>query len=170
MLAPLQSLDRLLLRWGLSDPWMRGVVCRGVIASLALIAVGGILSISNQPIFLGKNLLLLWFGVGSLLSVVNFYALAKYVFKLTPTGWSLGSLIRLLVQLYARLFFTGIVLYICLVWYKASGVAIIAGLSALLLDLTISGLVRFAHAASKKKKNKPKQKKKKKKRKKKNFR
>ena len=81
-----------------------------------------------------------WFGFGALLSAWNFFALIKFVPKVISAGWSKSSLFALLLRTNMRLLFTGILLYMVLVWFKGSISAVLLGLAVLLVGMTAGGL------------------------------
>lgn len=83
-----------------------------------------------------------WFGFGALLSAWNFFALIKFVPKVISAGWSKSSLFALLLRTNMRLLFTGILLYMVLVWFKGSISAVLLGLAVLLVGMTAGGLKR----------------------------
>ena len=77
---------------------------------------------------------------GALLSAWNFFALIKFVPKVISAGWSKSSLFALLLRTNMRLLFTGILLYMVLVWFKGSISAVLLGLAVLLVGMTAGGL------------------------------
>lgn len=126
------AVDQALWRRGLREPTVRGVVRRGVLLTAGALAAGAPLAF--------KTPLLFWFGVGSLLAVGNFYALARRIGRLLPAGWSSSSLAALLLHTNARLLLTGFLLYICIIWCGASPFALLAGLTVVVIDVTLAGL------------------------------
>jgi hypothetical protein len=77
------------------------------------------------------------FIVGALLGGVNFYALAKIVQQLIFVRR--GAVASLLVSFYFRLLFTAIVLYVVIVFFKANIVALLSGLSVVIINILIFG-------------------------------
>ena len=77
------------------------------------------------------------FIVGTLLGGINFYALAKIVQQLIFVRR--GAIASLLVSFYFRLLFTAIVLYVVIVFFKANIVALLSGLSVVIINILIFG-------------------------------
>ena len=77
------------------------------------------------------------FIVGTLLGGINFYALAKIVQQLIFVRR--GAVASLLVSFYFRLLFTAIVLYVVIVFFKANIVALLSGLSIVIINILIFG-------------------------------
>ncbi|MDD4650030.1 MAG: ATP synthase subunit I [Desulfoplanes sp.] len=78
---------------------------------------------------------------GALLGTVNFYALAKVVQGVIFLRQ--GSVQLLLFGFYARLGLTGIALYILIVWCRSSVVALLVGLSLVLVNILVYGAKYF---------------------------
>ena len=131
-----RALDRALYRRGFADPVLRGVVRRSVFFSVLALALGALLSPATPVIF--------WFGVGNLIALWNFYALARRIGRLLPAGWSSATLAGLLLHTAGRLFLTGFFLYHCLVKAGASPFALLAGLTVVVIDVTVCGLAGFS--------------------------
>ncbi|KUJ95898.1 MAG: ATP synthase I [Desulfonauticus sp. 38_4375] len=79
------------------------------------------------------------FSIGSLLGLFNFYFLAKLIQELVYI--KRGAVAALLFQFYLRLFITGIVLFITIVYLKADIIALLGGLSIVLLNVILFGLI-----------------------------
>ncbi len=77
------------------------------------------------------------FIVGALLGCVNFYALAKIIQQLIFVRRR--AIASLLGSFYFRLLFTGIVLYVVIVFFKANIVALLSGLSIVIINILIFG-------------------------------
>ena len=60
--------------------------------------------------------------------------------KVISAGWSKSSLMALLLRTNMRLLFTGILLYMVLVWLKGPISAVLLGLGVLLVGMTAGGL------------------------------
>ena len=71
---------------------------------------------------------------------MEFFCLTKFVPKVISAGWSKSSLFALLLRTNMRLLFTGILLYMVLVWFKGSISAVLLGLAVLLVGMTAGGL------------------------------
>lgn len=75
------------------------------------------------------------FGLGAVLSFVNFYILARIVPHLV---WSQsGGTFSLLFGFYLRLLLTGCVLFLCIAWLKLPVVSLLLGLSTVLLTILV---------------------------------
>ncbi|MBT8763107.1 ATP synthase subunit I [Desulfohalobiaceae bacterium Ax17] len=77
------------------------------------------------------------FIVGALLGGLNFYALAKIIQQLIFVRR--GAVVALLVSFYFRLLFTGVLLYAVIVFFKANIVALLSGLSVVIVNILIFG-------------------------------
>ncbi len=134
------SLEKQLWRRGIQEGILREILCwQFAITGISLLA-GGLL----WP-FHPLGAWIFWFGFGALLSAWNFYALIKFVPKVISDGWSTKNLIVLLVHTNMRLLFTGILLYMTLVWFKGPISALLAGLAVLLVGMTAGGLKKAMH-------------------------
>lgn len=130
-----RSVDRWLWRRHFRDPLLRGPARRGILITAFALVAGGLLAFRTDALF--------WFGVGSLLAVWNFCALTGWTLRLLAAGWSRSGLISLLLHTNIRLFLTGFLLYICIVWCKASLFPLITGLTLVVIDVTLSGLINI---------------------------
>ena len=126
---------RILLRQGEQDPTIREILCW----QLSVIALSLFFGAVLWP-FHPAGAWIFWFGFGALLSAWNFFALIKFVPKVISAGWSKSSLFALLLRTNMRLLFTGILLYMVLVWFKGSISAVLLGLAVLLVGMTAGGL------------------------------
>ena len=114
--GPFHWLEKRLWRSGVQDPTIREILCWQIsVIALSLL-------------------------FGALLSAWNFFALIKFVPKVISAGWSKSSLFALLLRTNMRLLFTGILLYMVLVWFKGSISAVLLGLAVLLVGMTAGGL------------------------------
>lgn len=129
-----RAVDRRLWRQGFQEPKIRGVLRRGILFTGASLALGALLAPLTPLPF--------WFGVGSLLAVWNFHALAGFIGRILPGGWSSGALIKLLLHSNLRLFLTGLCLYICIVWCNVPPAVLLAGLTVTVFDVTLTSLRR----------------------------
>ena len=134
-----RAVDRALLRRGFTDPLLRGVVRRGLFLTVFALVVGAPLALVTPALF--------WFGVGNLIAVANLYALARRIARLLPEGWSSATLAGLLLHTAGRLFLTGFFLYLCLARAGASPFALLAGLTVVVIDVTVCGLAGFSSRA-----------------------
>ena len=129
------ALEKQLWKRGVRDAMLRDILCWQV-----LITAGSLLSGAAVWPFHPAGAWLFWFGFGAFLSAWNFYALIKFVPKVISDGWSGKSLMVLLIHTNIRLLFTGILLYISLVWFKGPVSALLTGLGVLLVTMTAGGL------------------------------
>ena len=128
-------LEKRLWRSGVQDPMIREILCW----QLSVIALSLFFGAVLWP-FHPAGAWIFWFGFGALLSAWNFFALIKFVPKVISAGWSKSSLFALLLRTNMRLLFTGILLYMVLVWFKGSISAVLLGLAVLLVGMTAGGL------------------------------
>jgi hypothetical protein len=84
----------------------------------------------SSPVFWG-------FVVGAVLGTFNFYFLARLIQELVHV--KKGAVTPLLFSFYVRLGLTGLVLYICIVYWKANVFSLLIGLSVVLLNVLIFG-------------------------------
>ncbi|MFW6324920.1 MAG: ATP synthase subunit I [Desulfovibrionales bacterium] len=87
---------------------------------------------------------LLWGGAffaGALLATLNFYSLARIVQQLVFV--QKGAVVPLLVSFYARLILTGAALYALIVWAGVPVVALLAGLTTVVVTILIWGVIAF---------------------------
>lgn len=128
-------LEKKLWRSGVQDPTIREILC-WQISVIGLSLFSGALLWPFHP----AGAWIFWFGFGALLSAWNFFALIKFVPRVITAGWSKSSLFALLFRTNMRLLFTGILLYIGLVWFKGPISAVLLGLAVLLVGMTAGGL------------------------------
>ncbi|MBQ3170980.1 MAG: hypothetical protein IJB53_03560 [Mailhella sp.] len=93
-----------------------------------------------------------WAGVAALLSAWNFYTLALFIQQALPAvipesdkkGMATARIVKkgLLLRTYLRLFLTGFFVYLALVQFQASPVALAAGLSASVTIIPLSLIFR----------------------------
>lgn len=93
-----------------------------------------------------------WAGVAVLLSAWNFYTLALFIQHALPAvipesdkkGMATARIVKkgLLLRTYLRLFLTGFFVYLALVQFQASPVALAAGLSASVTIIPLSLIFR----------------------------
>ena len=121
--GPFHWLEKRLWRSGVQDPTIREILCWQISVIALSLLFGAVL----------------W-RFGALLSAWNFFALIKFVPKVISAGWSKSSLFALLLRTNMRLLFTGILLYMVLVWFKGSISAVLLGLAVLLVGMTAGGL------------------------------
>ena len=93
-----------------------------------------------------------WAGVAAVLSAWNFYTLALFIQHALPAvipesdkkGMATARIVKkgLLLRTYLRLFLTGFFVYLALVQFQASPVALAAGLSASVTIIPLSLIFR----------------------------
>ena len=86
----------------------------------------------------------LHFAVGSLLATFNFYFLAKFTQRLLGGGDTFGAVPRQLLRFYGRLALTAVVLYVLIVQADFSVVALLAGLSTVVVTMLIWAAAQMA--------------------------
>ena len=133
--GPFHWLEKRLWRSGVQDPTLREILCW----QIGVVALSLIFGAALWP-FHPAGAWIFWFGFGALLSAWNFFALIKFVPKVISAGWSKSSLFALLLRTNMRLLFTGILLYMVLVWLKGPISAVLLGLGVLLVGMTAGGL------------------------------
>lgn len=141
--GPWRLLEKFLWKHGIADESLREILVWQITAACLSLTAGGAL----WP-FHPAGAWLFWFGFGALLSTWNFYALIKFIPKIISHGWSKINLIGLLLHTNMRLLFTGILLYMALVWFKGSLSAILLGLAVLLVGMTAGGLKKALKRAA----------------------
>lgn len=141
--GPWRVLEKLLWKRGIQDETLREILVWQITAALLSLAAGGAL----WPLH-PAGAWLFWFGFGAFLSTWNFYALIKFIPKAISHGWSKNNLMGLLLHTNMRLLFTGILLYMALVWFKGSLSAILLGLAVLLVGMTAGGLKKALKRAA----------------------
>ena len=85
----------------------------------------------------------LYFAMGTLLVTFNFYSLAKFVQQLVLFKSTRKAVLELLLRFYGRLFLTGLILFVLIAWVGVSAVALLAGLSTVVVTIFLWGGSRF---------------------------
>lgn len=137
------ALEKQLWRHGIQEGFLREILCWQFSIMGTALLLGAVIW-PFHPI----GGWIFWFGFGALLSAWNFYALIKVVPKVISDGWNTKNLIVLLVHTNMRLLFTGILLYISLVWFKGPISALLTGLAVLLVGMTAGGLKKAMHTSA----------------------
>lgn len=130
------SLNGWLWKQGIRDPLLRKILYSQILVTLLTLGTGLFLWVWFDTF----GSWLFWFGAGSALSAWNFYALIKYVQKVIIVGWSKKALVGLLIHTNIRLLFTGVLLYMAIIWCKALISALLPGLAVLLAGIVVVGL------------------------------
>ncbi|MBQ4616508.1 MAG: hypothetical protein IJB29_07380 [Mailhella sp.] len=139
-----ERVERFLWRKGFVHAPLRAATRNLLIFSTIFFALGAGLF----PWFAG----MFWAGVASALSAWNFYTLARFIQLALPAampeedrrGLATARVVKkgLLLRTYLRLFITGFFLYIALVQFQASPVALAAGLSVSVTIIPLSLIFR----------------------------
>ncbi len=108
---------------------------------LVLTVLSAFLGICALPVTQGP----ITFAVGSLVFANVFWGIARHILGLTLTAYSMGLLLFMLLGTAFRLLVTAIVLYVVLVVYNASAIALVGGLIvSLAVALGTFALITFA--------------------------
>ncbi len=126
------AIDRYLYRHGFRVEAVRELVRNQILLTLALLLLLPAALVVSWPL----DLL-----AGGLIGTLNFYALAKVIQGLIFLRQ--GSVPLLLFGFYARLGLTGVALYILIVWGRSSVVALLVGLSMVLVNIVVYGTKCF---------------------------
>lgn len=136
MLAVLvQKIDAMLYRRGfaLGDArrLMRNQMLLAVLGSVAAVLVTGF-SIWGFS-----------FAAGALLISINFWWLSKAAQELVRVRH--GAMFTLLMLFYGRLLLTGAAIALLIVWFGASAFGLLAGLSTVVVNATLWGILQIRH-------------------------
>jgi hypothetical protein len=126
------GIDRYLYKHGFVNEEVRWLVRNQIVLTLALL------------LLLPAGFLAVWpldMVVGGVIGTLNFYALAKVVQGLIFLRQ--GSVVLLLFGFYIRLGLTGVALYMLIVWCGSSVVALLVGLSLVLVNILMYGAKYF---------------------------
>lgn len=128
-------IERLLYRWGYFVPEVRRMVAAQMV--IALLAVG-LLPFGSWGI---------GFCAGVVLATINFLALAKVIQELVFVRR--GAVAALLMGFYVRLLLTAAALYVLIVSWQVSVVMLLAGVSTVVLNILLWGIVHCVGRTSK---------------------
>ncbi len=126
------AIDRYLYRHGFRIEEVRCLVRNQIILTMVLL------------VLLPAGLFVSWpldVVAGGLIGTLNFYALAKVIQGLIFLRQ--GSVSLLLFGFYSRLGLTGVALYVLIVWCRSSVVALLVGLSLVLVNILMYGAKYF---------------------------
>ena len=126
------GIDRYLFRHGFRIEEVRGLVRNQICLMLAAFLLLPACFLGTWPL----DVL-----AGAILGTLNFYALAKVIQGLIFLRQ--GSVSLLLFGFYARLGLTAAALYVLIVWCRSSVVALLVGLSLVLVNILIYGAKYF---------------------------
>lgn len=140
----IEQVDRRLWRSGFIHAPLRRAARNLFLVSVILFAAGAVALVWGPALF--------WCGVMSVLSFWNFYTLALFIQQALPAsipredrrGLSRARIVKkgLLIRSQLRLFITGIFVYIALVFFQASPIALAAGLSTAMIIIPVSLIFR----------------------------
>ncbi len=136
MLAVLvQKIDAMLYRRGfaLGDArrLMRNQMLLGTLGSVAAVLVTGFSTWGFS------------FAAGALLISINFWWLSKAAQELVRVRQ--GAMFTLLMLFYGRLLLTGAAIALLIVWFGASAFGLLAGLSTVVVNATLWGILQIRH-------------------------
>lgn len=119
---PFHGIDAWLWRRGFHHPHIRAIALAEIVLALVTLLLGVLLwFISPWP---------LTFAVGASIFAWNFYGLAGFMLRQTLTAYSTALFMALLLRFSGRLMLTALCLYVALIMYKASVIAVVCGLVA----------------------------------------
>ncbi len=130
-----REVDRRLHRRGVTAAPVRRALCiQAQIAAAALLATIPFLWIGLWP---------LAFAAGVALSTFNFYYLALSIQQAVFQPFDRSLLVTMLVKFYGRLALTAVVLFVLIVWCQAPVLALILGLSTMVVTILFWGGARL---------------------------
>lgn len=132
---PIFFLQRWLWQRDVRDALVRNILVWQICITLVTLATGAIASLLGSG-----GIWVFWFGCGGAIAAWNFYALAKLVQNLTPKGWSVSILVRLLISFNIRLLLSGCLIFGAFVWGKAPLSALLLGIASLLAIITVADM------------------------------
>lgn len=115
------AIDAWLWRHGIQHDLIRFVVLAELLATAAAFIIGGALWVVTPWFF--------WFAVGTALMAQVFWGLARFFLRTDLSSYRTALLVVALSRWTARLLFTGIVIYVALVWCRAPASALLGGLT-----------------------------------------
>jgi small-conductance mechanosensitive channel len=121
-----------LYRRGYTHPDVRQLVRNQFYLMVASLLLGGLLA----PVLPAA----LHFAAGTVLISFNFFSLARFAQGLTRVKH--GAVVALLARFYGRLILTGAVLFVLIVWANAPIVALLAGISTVVVNAVYWGITR----------------------------
>jgi hypothetical protein len=123
-----------LYRRGYVHPDVRQLVRNQIYIMAASLLIGGLLA----PVVPAA----LHFAAGTVLVSLNFFSLARFAQGITRTQH--GAVVALLARFYGRLILTGAVLFALIVWAHAPLVALLAGISTVVVNAVYWGITRHS--------------------------
>ncbi len=122
MLKIIHSIETWLYKWGFHNPAIRALM-RDQVCFLIVSLLAGLLALPFTA-------LILHFALGVLVFVNVFVGTAKHLISINLNTYSTGLLMGVLLRTTLRLVITGILLYVVLIVYNASAVALACGVTA----------------------------------------
>ncbi len=114
------SLETWLWRRGFHLPAIR-LIMRNILLFLAALLLLGLMSLP----FSGKPLT---FAVGALIFANVFWGIARHILGIRLAAYGMALLVSMLLQTTLRLVITAVILYVVLVVYNASAIALVGGI------------------------------------------
>jgi hypothetical protein len=126
------KLDRFLYRRGLQVNEVRRLLIYQVLVAFFL---------SLAFLLFLRDLWAVHFSLAAFLATLNFYILAQVIQKLVFVRQK--AVLSLLLNFYARLAGLAVALYVMLIWAQFSVVAVLAGLSTILVSIMLWGAIFY---------------------------
>lgn len=126
------KLDRFLYRRGLQVNEVRRLLIYQVLVAFVL---------SLAFLLFLRDLWAVHFSLAAFLATLNFYILAQVIQKLVFVRQK--AVLSLLLNFYARLAGLAVALYVMLIWAQFSVVAVLAGLSTILVSIMLWGAIFY---------------------------
>ncbi|THB71999.1 MAG: ATP synthase subunit I [Desulfovibrio sp.] len=125
------NLDKVLYNDGFTQPQLRVLLRAQVVTMIG----AGVLALalcwlSTWPLI---------FAVGAAMAVLNFYWMAKYAKQVAGLTFHKGLIVSLVFRFYARLAFTGILLFLFIFWLKVPVAPLVLGLSTVMATIVLWG-------------------------------
>lgn len=130
------SFDRMLFRRGFVNPDIRMLVRNQILlAGFSTVFCLAVLGFSAWA----------WsYGAGAVLATLNFWFLAGFGVRITSQPNRTEAVLATLTRFYLRLGLTGAVLYALIVWAGARPVALLTGVSIIVVNFLCWGAVKIA--------------------------
>jgi len=135
----LDKLEGWLLRRGYAHPEVRQLVRNQCVLTALVLAACAVLF----PFWDGAWAL----AVGTVLVTLNFCSLARFGQRVTGYANRREAVAAVLARFYLRLAVTGFVLFVCIAWFGAKPLPLLAGISTVVGNFVVWGALR--HGGSK---------------------
>lgn len=120
--GPVHKVEAWLWRRGFHHPHIRAIALVEIVFAVVTLLLGAVLwGVSAWP---------LTFALGTSIFAWNFYGLARFMLRQTLTAYSTALFMALLLRFSGRLMLTALCLYVALIVYHASVIALVCGLVA----------------------------------------